>query len=193
MIFDRVQPGYSLTQEPKGTPFENPPDITDPEEAAMYHLDKMNNADAFEDISYFLEEGIDIPTLVQGMLRNAVFQGVHSIDVSLIVAPTLHEFIKDIGDITGVDYDEGVSNSKDRTVIRYQRNVSRAKKMLSKLGVDAEITMNSEEPSEDINMEEQMEAMIVVDNEEPVEEVTPEMDSEPPMEDLKGLMTRSVG
>jgi hypothetical protein len=193
MIFDRVQPGFSLTQEPKGTPFENPPEITDPEEAAMYHLDKMNNADAFEDISYFLEEGIDIPTLVQGMLRNAVFQGVHSIDVSLIVAPTLHEFIKDIGDITGVDYDEGISNDKDRTVIRYQRNVSRAKKMLSKLGVDAERTMNSEEPAEDINMEEQMEAMIVVDNEEPVEEVTPEMDSEPPMEDLKGLMARSVG
>lgn len=193
MIFDRVQPGYSLTQEPKGTPFENPPDITDPEEAAMYHLDKMNNADAFEDISYFLEEGIDIPTLVQGMLRNAVFQGVHSIDVSLIVAPTLHEFIKDIGDITGVDYDEGISNSKDRAVIRYQRNVSRAKKMLSKLGVDAEITMSSEKPAEDINMEEQMEAMIVVDNEEPIEEVTPEMDSEPPMEDLKGLMARSVG
>ncbi len=193
MIFDRVQPGFSLTQEPKGTPFENPPDITDPEEAAMYHLDKMNNADAFEDISYFLEEGIDIPTLVQGMLRNAVFQGVHSIDVSLIVAPTLHEFIKDIGDITGVDYDEGISNSKDRAVIRYQRNVSRAKKMLSKLGVDAEITMNSEKPAEDINMEEQMEAMIVVDNEEPIEEVTPEMDSEPPMEDLKGLMARSVG
>ena len=193
MIFDRVQPGFSLTQEPKGTPFENPPEITDPEEAAMYHLDKMNNADAFEDISYFLEEGIDIPTLVQGMLRNAVFQGVHSIDVSLIVAPTLHEFIKDIGDITGVDYDEGISNDKDRAVIRYQRNVSRAKKMLSKLGVDAERTMNSEEPAEDINMEEQMEAMIVVDNEEPVEEVTPEMDSEPPMEDLKGLMTRSVG
>jgi len=35
--------------------------------------------------------------------------------------------------------------------------------------------------------------MIVVDNEEPIEEVTPEMDSEPPMEDLKGLMARSVG
>jgi len=35
--------------------------------------------------------------------------------------------------------------------------------------------------------------MIVADDKSPVEEATPEMDSEPPMEDLKGLMTRSVG
>lgn len=194
MIFDRVQPGFSLTQEPKGAPFENPPDITDPEEAAMYHLDRMNNADAFEDISYFLEEGIDIPTLVQGILRNAVFQGVHSIDVSLIVAPTLHEFIKDIGDITGVDYDEGISNDGDRAVIRYQRNVARAEKMLEKLGVSAERTMSGEETEEDDGMKDQMEAMIVADTEEkPMEEVTPEETAEAPMEELKGLMARSAG
>ena len=47
MLFDRVPPGYSLTQEPKEAPFENPPEINDPEEAAMYHLDKMNNVQAY--------------------------------------------------------------------------------------------------------------------------------------------------
>ena len=194
MIFDRVQPGFSLTQEPKGTPFENPPDITDPEEAAMYHLDKMNNADAFEDISYFLEKGVDIPTLVQGILRNAVFQGIHSIDVSLIVAPTLHEFIKDIGDLTGVDYDEGISNDKERAVIRYQRNVARAEKMLKKLGVSAENTMSGEEAEAGDGMKDQMEAMIVADAEEkPMEETPMEEPTEAPMEELKGLMARSTG
>ena len=106
MIFDRVPPGYSLTQEPKGTPFQNPPEITDPEEAAMYHLDKMNDAQAFEDIGFFLEEGVDIPTLVQGITRGGVMAGIHSIDVSLIISPVLHEFIKDVGDVLGIDYDD---------------------------------------------------------------------------------------
>ena len=114
--------------------------------------------------------------------------------MSLIVAPTLHEFIKDIGDITGVDYDEGISNSKDRAVIRYQRNVARAEKMLKKLGVSAERTMSGEETEEGDGMKDQMEAMIVADTEEkPMEEVTPEETVEPPMEELKGLMSRSVG
>ena len=193
MIFDRPQPGFSLTQEPKGAPFENPPDIVDPEEAAKYHLDKMNNANAFEDIAHFLDSGLDIPTLVQGILRSAVFQGVHSIDVSLIIAPILHEFIKDVGDATGVDYDEGISDAEERAVIRYQRNVARAEKMLKKLDVNVEETMSGEETPDDTSMEDQMEAMIVADEEEkPMEETPMEEPTEAPMEEPKGLMSRSV-
>lgn len=191
MIFDRPQPGFSLTQEPKGAPFENPPEIVDPEEAAKFHLDNMNNANAFEDIAHFLDSGLDIPTLVQGILRSAVFQGVHSIDVSLIIAPILHEFIKDVAEATGTDYDEGVSDAEERAVIRYQRNVSRAEKMLKKLGIDAEETVSGEEKPD--SMEDQMEAMIVADEEEkPMEETSMEEPTEAPMEEPKGLMSRSV-
>lgn len=191
MIFDRTPAGFSLTQEPKGAPFENPPEIVDPEEATRWHLDRMNNPNAFEDISYFLEAGIDIPTLVQGILRSAVFQGVHSVDVSLIVAPVLHEFIKDIGDVTGVDYDEGISDAEERAVIRYQRNVARSEKMLKKLGISAEKTMSEEETPD--SMEDQMEAMIVADEEEkPMEETPMEEPTEAPMEEPKGLMSRST-
>jgi hypothetical protein len=191
MIFDRPQPGFSLTQEPKGAPFENPPEIVDPEEAAKFHLDNMNNANAFEDIAHFLDSGLDIPTLVQGILRSAVFQGVHSIDVSLIIAPILHEFIKDVAEATGTDYDEGVSDAEERAVIRYQRNVSRAEKMLKKLGIDAEETVSGEEKPD--SMEDQMEAMIVADKEEkPMEETPMEEPTEAPMEEPKGLMSRSV-
>ena len=191
MIFDRPQPGFSLTQEPKGARFENPPEIVDPEEAAKFHLDNMNNANAFEDIAHFLDSGLDIPTLVQGILRSAVFQGVHSIDVSLIIAPILHEFIKDVAEATGTDYDEGVSDAEERAVIRYQRNVSRAEKMLKKLGIDAEETVSGEEKPD--SMEDQMEAMIVADKEEkPMEETPMEEPTEAPMEEPKGLMSRSV-
>lgn len=192
MIFDRTPPGFSLTQEPKGAPFENPPEIADPDEATRWHLDKMNSANAFEDISYFLEAGIDIPTLVQGLLRAAVFQGVHSLDVSLIVAPVLHEFIKDIGDATGVDYDEGISDDKERTVIRYQRNVARAEKKLKKFGVDVEKTLSEKDKPEGTDTKDQMEAMIVVSNkEEPMEEDASENPEKTPMEEPKGLMSRS--
>lgn len=186
MIFDRAPAGFSLTQEPKGTPFENPPEIADPIDAAKFHLDRMNNANAFEDIAHFLESGVDIPTLVQGILRSAVFQGIHSVDVSLIIAPVLHEFIKDIGDATGIEYDEGISDEKERAVIRYKRDVSRAKKMMKKLDVDVEETMSEGEVPD--SMEDQMGVMIVATKEaEPMEEPEKEM-----MEEPKGLMSRSV-
>ena len=160
MIFDRPQPGFSLTQEPKGAPFENPPEIVDPEEAAKFHLDNMNNANAFEDIAHFLESGLDIPTLVQGILRSAVFQGVHSIDVSLIIAPALHEFIKNFADEAGVDYDEGFTNEREEKALSYRRDVEAARKMLAE-------AKEEEEPKRDplpVMMEEEQEP---VQEEEP--------------------------
>jgi len=39
-----------------------------------------------EDAMYFLEAGLDLVTLVQGILRSAVMEGIHTIDVSLIIA-----------------------------------------------------------------------------------------------------------
>ena len=192
MIFDRVPPGYSLTQEPKGTPFQNPPEINDPEEAAMYHLDKMNNAQAFEDIGFFLEEGIDIPTLVQGITRGGVMAGVHSVDVSLIIAPVIHEFIKDVGDVLGIDYEEGLEDPKARARQKYRRDVARADRMLKKLNIDAEETYQ-EGKGIDQDTKEQTDAMMIVGKTE-TEEPETDMPKEESMPEEKsmGLMSRSM-
>ena len=65
--------------------------------------------------------------------------------------------------------------------------------MLKKLGVSAEETMSGEEEPEDTSMEDQMEAMIVADEEEkPMEETPMEEPTEAPMEEPKGLMSRSM-
>ena len=192
MIFDRVPPGYSLTQEPKGTPFQNPPEINDPEEAAMYHLDKMNDAQAFEDIGFFLEEGVPIPTLVQGITRGGVMAGIHSIDVSLIISPVLHEFIKDVGDVLGIDYDEGLEDPKARARQKYRRDVARADRMLKKLNIDVEETYQ-EGKGVDQNTKEQTDAMMIVAKAE-VKEPETEMPEEENMPEEKsmGLMSRSM-
>ena len=72
MIFERPIPGQSLTTEPKNVPYENPPEIVDPELAAMAHLQKINNADAVEDLLFFLESGVSVVTLTEGLCRVAV-------------------------------------------------------------------------------------------------------------------------
>ena len=68
----RPIPGQSLTTEPKNVPYENPPEIVDPELAAMAHLQKINNADAVEDLLFFLESGVSVVTLTEGLCRVAV-------------------------------------------------------------------------------------------------------------------------
>ena len=169
MQFERPIPGQALTQPPKGAPYERPPEVSDPLEALDRHLDTLNQPKAIEDCLFFLEMEVPLVTLVEGILRNAVMQGVHSIDVSLIIAPVIHEFIKGNADAAGVEYEEGFEDKKGNNEATYSRNVMKANKMLERLDVD--LPQEDDRPATVDDMPEE--------NAEPVIEEAP-----------KGLMAR---
>ena len=87
-------PGQSLTKEPKNQRFERPADTASPLVALDMHIDNITRPEALKDAFYFLESGLSLVGLVEGILRSAVMGGRHSLDVSLIIAPVLHEYIK---------------------------------------------------------------------------------------------------
>tara|TARA_R100000149_G_C5830806_1_gene106448 strand:+ start:130 stop:624 length:495 start_codon:yes stop_codon:yes gene_type:complete len=147
-ITERPIPGQSLTAEPRSQPFERPSEIVDPIEAIDAHIDNLSNKGAVEDLIYFAEFGVDLVTLVQGILRSAVMEGIHSIDVSLIIAPVLHEHIKGILDASGVEYEEGFEDKEGEKVLNYRRDVERAKRMLGQLDPEPEVVEEKEEPME---------------------------------------------
>jgi|TARA_R100000231_G_scaffold57415_1_gene47457 hypothetical protein len=167
LMFERPIPGQSLTAESRSQAFERPPEITDPIEALDIHIENLSKEGAMEDVLYFLEFGVDLVTLVQGILRSAVMEGIHSIDISLIIAPVLHEHIKGFADVAKLDYDEGFDNQEGKKALAYKRDVARAKKMMKKL-------------------EEEGKAEVSVP--EPMEEPKPEIEKQEP--DKSGLMAR---
>ena len=73
LTFDRPPVGYALTKEPKNVPFEHPPELTDPVEAVTYHLDKMNDPEAFEDIVFFVERYCMLEFLPIKNIKHCVF------------------------------------------------------------------------------------------------------------------------
>ena len=143
-MFERPIPGQSLTTEPKGQPYERPPEVTDPIEALDLHLENLMEEGAMEDALHFLEFGLDLVTLVEGILRSAVMEGIHTIDTSLIIAPILHEFIKGYADEAGIDYEEGFDDKENERRLSYRRDVQKAKKMLEKSEVAKEAPKEKE-------------------------------------------------
>jgi len=133
LTFERPIPGQSLTTEPKNAPYERPPEIVDPVEALNVHIENLLKPGAMEDALYFLEYGVDLVTLVQGILRGAVMEGIHSIDVSLIIAPVIHEYIKGFADADGLNYKEGWETEEEEKALSYRRDAERAKKLMNKL------------------------------------------------------------
>ncbi len=112
-MYNRPIPGQSLTATPRNSSYEQPPVIVDPKIAVQAHLKRLTKPKAMEDILLFIDAGVDIRTLVEGTLRGAVLEGIHSIDVSLIIAPVLHEFIRGIPLAAGVPFEEGFEDEED--------------------------------------------------------------------------------
>ena len=123
-LFSAPIPGQSLTAEPKSRPYERPPEITDPEDALRLHLTRLNDVERLDTAMMLLDKGVDVRSLTEGLLRSAVAEGIHSIDVSLIIAPTVHEFIADVADEVGIEYktgfekDEQEEDEKEMSMVR---------------------------------------------------------------------------
>lgn len=131
-MFEKPIPGQSLTTPPKSMPYERPPEINDPEEALEMHLLRLSEPERTEALMDTLETGIDIVTLTEGYLRSAVANGIHSVDISLMVAPAIHKFIKSTADKLGVDYEEGLVDEEEQKTQKRTIEFAKAKNKLSK-------------------------------------------------------------
>jgi len=112
-MFSAPIPGQSLTSEPKNSPWENPPQMTTPEEAVMWHIERLGKPKKVKSVVGLLSLDLDVVTMTEGILRGAVAEGRHSVDVSLIIAPIIHEYIKGIGDAAKIDYNEGLDDGEE--------------------------------------------------------------------------------
>lgn len=171
-VFDRPIPGQSLTDQPKNYPWERPPESSDPEEVLRFYVDKLEDPDMLDNILTVLEESnMTLTGLVKGLMRTGVSAGRHSIDVGLIVAPAVHEYIKSVADAVGATYEEGLPERGRNKEAEQKRAALKARDMLSGIGV----TLADEVPQKDIP-----EVTEEIAQDEPV------MEEEAP----KGLMAR---
>ena len=156
-IFDRPIPGQSLTSEPKGKPYERPPEITDPEEALMVHLERLNDVDRLEGAMFLLQKKMTVRDVTEGILRSAVAEGIHSVDVSLSIAPVIHEFIAGTADAIGMDYRDGFETDEERKRSGYQMEEAMAQDILKEMGMGSDDSPSRSMSDEEMPMEESAE------------------------------------
>jgi len=163
-MFSAPIPGQSLTSEPKNVPWENPPQFPDPESALMWHMDRLQEPEKIKAIAGLLTLGLDVVTLTEGLLRAAVIDGRHSIDVSLLIGPIIHEYIVGTADAAGLNYSEGMDEpSADEVDVNYTIRSKEAAEILKELEETGEVDFDTEpeEASEEsMEMSEEFETPI---------------------------------
>lgn len=151
-------PGQSLTTEPKNYPWERPPEFTDPDAVIVMHISRLQDEDRMNAILDALEFGeIDLKTLVNGIVRSAVANGLHNIDVGLLAAPVIHEFIKKTATDLEIEFDEGFTSKKKAEIDQKRRSALMARKKLESLGLEQKEPFDRDEEQEDVDTEELME------------------------------------
>lgn len=99
--FDAPIPGQSLTTEPGSRPWEQPAQFTDPDEVMGYYLPRIYaRADQLMDL---VEAKVPVADIVHPLLMSGVMKGLHSIDVAIIVAAPLTDYIAGLAEVAGIE------------------------------------------------------------------------------------------
>ena len=106
-VFSAPIPGQSLTDEPKNYPWERPPEITDPREAIKFHIDGINKPEALDNLIEMLQIGVPVQALAETAMTTAQMEGIHSVDVSLIIKDVVKEGLISMAEEAGIDYATG--------------------------------------------------------------------------------------
>ena len=179
-------PGQSLTDEPKNFPWERPADITDQNEALTYHLERMNRPEVLDDLYSLIELDFPLYSLAETMLSVAVMDGIHTIDISLALAPVVYQQLVQMAEEANLPYKTGL---EEDDVIKTEKQQDKIEALIRK-----EINNMSDDPDESVdflgdvleslegstpNYEDAMNIQ-ELENVDPTRELNPGFDSPPP-------------
>ena len=104
-------PGESLTAELGARPWQTPPEIATVDQAISYYMNKMSTDDFSIQLIDVMEMGVPLTDIANIIQLGAVTEGVHSVDVGMMVMPGLIEMMMLIGDSAGVEYISGLGET----------------------------------------------------------------------------------
>ena len=122
--FDRPIPGMGMTFEVGSRPWQTPPELTTVEEATDYYAERMNT-DAFKgQLVDVIEMGVPLATLANTIQLASVMEGVHSVDVGMLMIPIIVELLITIADSQGAKYQTGMEGMENERPTAPNRIIS---------------------------------------------------------------------
>lgn len=151
---DAPIPGQSLTAPLGGRPWQRPPEFSTPDEALAFYVEKITDKRTTQKMFDLLKMGLPVDKLVDTMQLGGVMEGLHSVDVGMIIAPALHEVITGMADKVGVEYTSMTTPDEDAPTD------SQVAVVMDKLRSEEEtLSVQEEQPEEEMPTEETQEVV----------------------------------
>ena len=168
--FNYPIPGQGMTAEVGGRPWQNPPKYATVDEALEHYLPRITSPEMTDELLDIMEMGVPITSLADTMQSGGLMQGLHTVDVGILILPVLMEMLAYIAEDADIEYELGMKERVDEDKIPESKIALSMRKMRKEMPE----AMNGKQDN------------VVV--EEPVEEAPEEEEVAPPA----GLMSRRM-
>ena len=100
-------PGQSLTTEIGSRPWQQPSKLNTVEEALEHYATKITDPQINDSLLDALEMGTPVSSIAEIVVQSGAMEGIHTIDVSILVLPVIMELIAYVADEAEIDYNMG--------------------------------------------------------------------------------------
>ena len=105
---DAPVPGEGMTHELGDRPWQKPAQLTNVDDVMPFYRDKILDEEFIPQLLQVIELGIPLTTIANAMQSAAVMEGVHSIDVGVLMLPIVVELLKFVAEKNKVKYITGM-------------------------------------------------------------------------------------
>lgn len=147
-MFDAPIPGESLVIELGSRPWQQAPEMATVDEAIEYYMERLSTDEFMNQLMDVLELKVPITSIVNTMQLNSVMEGVHSVDVGVLVSPLLVEMIMYMADMAKVDYVSGLEKpdtSDKLSPTKIAKMMNKFKEEVDEIDVDEEPSVETQE------------------------------------------------
>ena len=109
---DAPIPGEGLTHELGDRPWQKPAQLTSVDEVMPFYREKIMDEEFIPSLLQVIEMGMPLTTIANAMQSASVMEGVHSIDVGVLMLPIVVEMLKFVAESNKVEYVTGMEERK---------------------------------------------------------------------------------
>jgi len=132
-IFDAPIAGQSLTAEIGARPWQQPAKYSSVEDALEHYATKITDPSINDSLLDAVEMGTPVSSIAEILVQGGAMEGLHTIDVSILLLPVVMELIAYVADEAEIEYNMGLESSIDQDIISESKIALAMNKMKKKM------------------------------------------------------------
>ena len=132
-LFDAPITGQSLTAEIGARPWQQPAKYSSVEDALEHYATKITDPSINDSLLDAVEMGTPVSSIAEILVQGGAMEGLHTIDVSILLLPVVMELIAYVADEAEIEYNMGLESSIDQDIISESKIALAMNKMKKKM------------------------------------------------------------